>query len=111
VPFRLNWKKEMAGLPKLHLQMYWTYGGYVVGCIVAFGLLGLLLPDELAAGTPLARCVCGFIALFWGVRVSLQSVFDAKPYLTAWWLKAGYHTLTVVFAALVLVFGYAAISQ
>jgi small basic protein len=77
---------------------------------VAFGLLGLLLPDELAAGTPLARCVCGFVSLFWGVRVSLQPVFDAKLYLTAWWLKLGYHTLTVVFAALALVFGFAALS-
>lgn len=110
VPFRLDWKRELAGLPKLHLQMYWTYGGYVVGCIVAFGLSGLLLAEELASGTPLARCVSGFVALFWGVRLSLQPVFAAKPYLTTWWLKLGYHILTVVFAALTLLYGYAALS-
>ena len=110
VPFRLNWKKELAGLPKLHLQMYWTYGGYVVLCIVAFAVGSLLLAEELSSGTPLARCACGFVAVFWGVRVCLQPVFDAKPYLTEWWLKAGYHTLTVLFAALTLVYGFAALT-
>lgn len=109
-PLRLNWKKELACLPKLHLQMYWTYGGYIVGCIVAFGLGSLFLADDLAAGTLLARCVCGFVAVFWGVRVGLQPVFDAKPYLTEWWLKTGYHTLTVLFAALTLVYGFAALA-
>jgi hypothetical protein len=29
VPVRLNWKRDLAGLPRLHRQMYWTYGGYV----------------------------------------------------------------------------------
>lgn len=30
VPFRLNWRRDLAGLPRLHRQLYWTYGGYVV---------------------------------------------------------------------------------
>ena len=38
VPFRLNWKRDLAPLPKLHRQMYWTYGGYVVLGIVALGV-------------------------------------------------------------------------
>jgi hypothetical protein len=108
VPFRLNWRKELAGLPKLHFQMYLTYGGYIVGCIVGFGLVSVLLADDLANGTPLARCVCGFVAVFWAARVGLQPVFDAKPYLTAWWLAAGYHTLTVLFSAFAVVYGCAA---
>lgn len=110
VPYRLDWKKELASLPKLHLQMYWTYGGYIVLCIVAFGVGSLFLADELASGTLLARCVCGFVAVFWGVRVLLQPLLDAKPYLTAWWLKTGYHTLTVLFAALALTYGFAALT-
>ena len=35
VPLRLNWKRDLASLPRLHRQMYWTYGGYVVLGIVA----------------------------------------------------------------------------
>lgn len=109
VPFRLNWRKELAGLPRLHFQMYLVYGGYVVLCIVAFGSISLANADELAAGSPLARWVCGFVAVFWGVRVCLQPVFDAKPHLTAWWLKAGYHTLTALFLLFTAVYGYAAV--
>lgn len=110
VPFRLNWRQELATLPKLHFQMYLVYGGYVVLNIVAFGVLTLLNADELATGSPLARGFCGFVAVFWGVRVCLQPVFDSKPYRTTWWLNAGYHTLTALFLAFTAVYGYAAIT-
>jgi alginate O-acetyltransferase complex protein AlgI len=97
VPFRLNFKRDLAVLPTLHRQLYWTYGGYVVMGIIALGLISLTCADELASGSRLARAFCIYGALFWGVRVSLQAVFDVKPHLTAWWLTAGYHTLTVLF--------------
>src|SRR4051794_12882413 len=94
VPFRLDWRSQFAVLPRLHRQMYWIYGGYVVLSIIAFGLLSLTNSQELAGGSPLARGVCGYIAVFWGIRVALQAVLDVKPFLTAWWLKVGYHSLT-----------------
>ncbi len=97
VPFRLNWKRDLASLPTLHRQLYWTYGGYVVLGIITLGALSLLCAEELASGSRLARLVCVYGALFWGVRLSLQAVLEVKPHLTAWWLKVGYHTLTVLF--------------
>lgn len=27
VPSRLNWRDELRGLPRLHRQMHWVYGG------------------------------------------------------------------------------------
>jgi hypothetical protein len=89
--------------------MYWVYGGYVVMAILAFGLISLFHAREIAAGSGLARGFCGYIAIFWGVRLLLQGVFDVKEHLTAWWLKAGYHTLTVLFLCFTLIYGYAAI--
>jgi len=65
--------------------------------------------DELAGGSRLARAVCAYGAAFWGVRLSLQAVFDVKPHLTAWWLTAGNHTLTVLFACFTAVYAYAAL--
>jgi len=107
VPFRLNWKRDLASLPVLHRQMYWTYGGYVVLGIVTLGVISLVCADELAAGSRLSRMVCGYGAVFWGVRLALQAVFDVKPHLTAWWLRAGYHTLTVLFLFFTGVYAYA----
>src|ERR1700757_2855143 len=73
VPLRLNWKTIFQSLPRLHRQMYWVYGGYVVLAIIGNGLISIVNADELAAGGLLARCVCGYIAVFWGIRVSLQA--------------------------------------
>ena len=108
VPFRLNWRTELASLSRLHRQMYWVYGGYVVLSIVAFALLSLFNARELAQGSALAKGLCLYIAVFWGVRVALQAVFDVKEHLNAWWLKAGYAVLTVLFAALTIVYAWAA---
>ena len=108
VPFRLNWRTELSSLSRLHRQMYWVYGGYVVMSIVAFAWLSILNARELAGGSGLARGVCSYIAVFWGVRVVLQGVFDVKEHLMAWWLKAGYVVLTVLFATLTLVYAWAA---
>src|SRR5687768_5078377 len=104
VPIRLNWREEFKSLSRLHRQMYWIYGGYVVLSIIALGLLSIFNSESLASGSRLARGVCAYIAIFWGIRLSLQAVLDAKPFLTTWWLKAGYALLTVLFLYFTLVF-------
>ncbi len=109
VPFRLNWRTELASLSRLHRQMYWVYGGYVVLSIVAFAFLSLLNAQELAGRSALARGVCLYIAVFWGLRVALQGVFDVADHLREWWLKAGYFALTVLFAALTCLYAWAAV--
>lgn len=109
VPFRLNWREELRPLSTLHRQMYWTYGGYVVLSIVAFALISTTNAAELAAGSGLARGFCGYVAIFWGIRVLLQGVFDVKEHLTAWWLRLGYHTLTALFVFFTLAYGWAAV--
>ena len=109
VPLRLNWREIFEPLPRLHRQMYWIYGGYVVLAIVAQGLVSVLCATELASGSGLARAVCGYIAVFWGVRLALQGVLDVKEHLTRWWLRAGYHALTLLFAFFTAVFALAAV--
>ena len=107
VPFRLNWREDLRSLSRLHRQMYWVYGGYVVLSIIAFALISLLNSAELAAGSGLARGFCLDVAVFWLVRVALQWVFDVKEHLTAWWLRLGYHSLTILFLYFTVVYGWA----
>lgn len=110
VPRELRFSDE---LPKLNpLLRHWVLvaGGYIVFNIVAFGLISLLMSESLASGSPLARAVCAYIALFWLARLLIQLfVFDARPYLRNLFLKIGYHGLTVVFTWHVVVFGWAAL--
>ena len=109
VPFQLNWKSELSCLSRLHRQMYWVYGGYVVLAIVAFGCISVINAQELASGSGLARGVCAYIAVFWGGRLALQGIFDVEEHLKTWWIKAGYHALTVLFISFTVIYGYAAI--
>lgn len=109
VPIRLEWRKQFMALRRLHRQLYWVYGGYVVLAIISNGLICLFHANEIAEGGGLARGFCIYVAFFWGIRLSLQAILDVKEYLTAWWLKAGYHILTLFFASFTALFAYAAL--
>jgi hypothetical protein len=106
VPGELKWRESLAKLPVLLRQMFWVYGIYTAMAILFLGLFSLLAADDLAADGRLARMVCIANCLFWGVRLSLQGVFDAKPFLTRWWLTAGYHLLTVLFLIFTVFYGW-----
>jgi hypothetical protein len=109
VPFRLKWREEFRPLSPLHRQMFWVYGGYVVLAIVSLGLISIFNAQELARGSGLARGFCGYAAAFWGIRLALQGILDVKEHLTAWWLRLGYHGLSVMFVFLTLLYGWAAL--
>jgi hypothetical protein len=111
VPLRLNWRKDLQVLNRLQRQMYWVYGGYVVLSIVAFGLICLFNARELADGSRLARSMCAYMAVFWGIRLALQTRLDVKSHLTSWWLTAGYHLLTLFFIYFATLFAIATVLQ
>jgi hypothetical protein len=82
IPRVLDWREETAKLRPLTRQVFWTYAAYIWGSHVAFGLLSVLAPGALLDGSLLARCVTGFIAAWWGVRLTLHfTSFDrsARP--------------------------------
>ncbi len=110
VPWRLRWGTELAQLPRLHRQLFWIYGGYIVLTIIAFGVISLQHAEELAAGGSLARGLCTFIALFWGMRLCLQRVLDVKPHLPTWWLRWGYRLLGMLFFSFTVVYVLAALA-
>ena len=109
-PGVLEWRRHLANLPPLLRRLFWVYGSFIVLVIVSFGTISLAHAGALASGDPLARSVSGVIAIFWAARLAVQwFVFDATPFLTNALLKLGYHTLTVAFVALTLIYGRAAI--
>jgi len=109
VPRVLDWRGQLAALHPFLRRLFWVYGSFIVLTIVAFGLISLACAPDLADGSPLARWVCGFIAVFWLARLAVQFfVFDAREFLTTWWLRAGYHLLTIIFIALPVPYGMVA---
>lgn len=111
VPRVLDWRRELCGLSALSRHLVWTHGAFIVLTILALGVVSLANPGTLASGEGLARWVCGFVAIFWGARLAIQFfLFDARPFLSGAWLRVGYHGLTLVFAYLTAVYGWAAVA-
>jgi hypothetical protein len=107
----LDWRHSLAPLAKFNRQVIWTHGVYLACVIASFGLISVLAPHLLADGSPLARVVCGFIAVFWGGRLFLQwFVYDPREYVNTPPLRLGYHTLTLVFMFVTTVYTWVAIS-
>jgi len=110
-PRVLDWRSNLRGLHPFLRRLFWVYGLFIVMVIIAFATLTFLHAGAMADGEPVARSLCTFIALFWAARLFVQFfVFDAQPFLTNWFYKAGYHALTGAFTALVLIYALAAIS-
>lgn len=108
VPGVLNWRTELARLSTLTRQLIWVHGAFVVLVIIGFGTLTLINAAALVSGSTLARCLCGFICLFWVLRLSLQLfLFDPRPFLSNALLRAGHHGLTALFVYFSLVYGWA----
>lgn len=110
VPRVLDWRRNLAGLHPFLRMLFWVYGAFIVLVIVAFATLTFLHAGAMAAGEPVARSLCAFIAVFWAARLLVQLVvFDARPFLTNWFYKLGDRALTVIFAALIFIYGWAAV--
>jgi hypothetical protein len=110
-PRALDWRANLASLHPFLRRLFWVYGSFIVLVIVAFGTLTLCHSAEMAAGTPLGRSLCAFIATFWLARLVVQLfVFDARPFLTTAFYKIGYYGLTVLFTYFAAVYGIAALA-
>jgi hypothetical protein len=108
-PRVLDWRGNLAALPTMLRRLFWVYGASIVLVIIGFGALTLAFAPTLAAGSPLARGFCGFVAAFWLLRLIVQLfVFDLRPYLTNRFYWLGYQGLTAAFIAFVVVYGLAA---
>lgn len=110
VPSVLDWKNALKVLPPFLRTLFWVYGGFIVVTIIGFGTLTLCNIHEMAAGRTAARSLAGFISMFWGLRLVVQLfVFDARAYLTHFWLKLGDHVLTLAFVFFTIIYGMAAL--
>jgi hypothetical protein len=110
VPKTLDWRRELQTLSPLSRHLIWVHALFIVLTLIGLGAITLVGRPELAAGGLLGRAFCGFVAGFWLIRLVIQLfVFDARPYLTKWWMVIGFHTLTVVFAYLTAAYGAAAV--
>jgi hypothetical protein len=109
MPRAVNLRAHLVAVPPFIRQLFWVYYTFIALCLVGFSVITVAFADTLAAGGPLARALCGFLAVFWTLRLLVATfVFDLRPYLTSGYRRVGYHATNVVFAYLPVVYTLAA---
>jgi hypothetical protein len=111
IPFILRWPEETRKLRPLLRQLFWIYGAYILSFHVAFGLLSAGAPAWLLDGSPLATAVTGFIAVYWGVRFSLQFVFDRSDVPEGARYRLAELALSALFVSLTTTYGAAFVAN
>lgn len=110
VPSRLRWREELPLLSSFNRKLMWTYGLFIVLCIVGFSVLTFSFHDRFVHGEALARGLAGFIAIFWLLRVIVDCFyFDHRDWPEGPQFVAGHALLTSLFSFLVLVYGIVAL--
>jgi len=97
----LDWFTDLKNLKPLNEAIAKTYGYYIQGINFSFGLMSVLLVNELLVVSKLSMAIVGFIALYWIGRISFQlkgysfdEISEKKNFKTGIW---GMNLLIVFF--------------
>lgn len=83
VPYQLKWKTDLASLTPFNRKLMWVHGGFAVYTIIAFGVMTLLLHNEMLRGDRAAIALAFFVAIYWSLRI----VVDFTYYSQSDWPK------------------------
>ena len=104
VPKKLNWKEELSKLGSFNRKIFWTYGGYIVFCIISFALVDIFNATAFLEPHSSSLAIALFIAIFWTIRV----IVDFFYYKHTDWPPGdefiiGHTCLTTLFCILALI--------
>jgi hypothetical protein len=77
-PAKLHYRENLAKVSPIIRQIFTVHSVYIVLVLLAFALICLLFPGDLLGADRLGKFLCGFLALFWDLRVVLQFFYYDK---------------------------------
>lgn len=105
VPRRLGWKDDLPKLTPFNRKLMYVYGGFTVLTIVAFGVLTLLLHDEMLIGERAATALAVFIAVYWTARIGVDFLYyEHKDWPKGRQFVVGHALLVALFFALAVTY-------
>jgi alginate O-acetyltransferase complex protein AlgI len=103
VPQKLGWKGEFSRLGRFNQKIFWTYGGYIVFCIVSFALIDILNVQGLLQNNSSSLVIGLFIAVFWTARIIVDfGYFKHTDWPRGDEFVVGHTCLTALFCCLAL---------
>jgi hypothetical protein len=97
-----DWYTDVKKLKPLNQEIAKTYGRYIQGLNFFFGVIAILLTNDLKNQTPLALAITGLIGMYWVGKVATQIAYypmytiPQKPIFKIG--SYGMNTLFVLFA-------------
>nr|WP_299385674.1 hypothetical protein [Allomuricauda sp.] len=70
-----DWYSDVQKLRPLNQEIAKTYGRYIQGLNLSFGLIAIILPTDLQNNTPLALAITGLIAAYWIGKMATQLAY------------------------------------
>jgi hypothetical protein len=105
VPARLGWRADLARLTDFNRRFVWVASGFIVFTYLGFGVLTLLLHDEMVRGDRSAALLAGFIGLYWLVRIVVDATaFRGAPWPRGWLFRLAHLALVALFGYFVVVY-------
>jgi hypothetical protein len=109
MPRAVQLHAHLTALPSFIRRLFYVYYAFLGLVLGGFGVLTFWFAGAIAAGEPLARGFCVFLAVFWTARLLVAAfIFDVRPYLTTWLYRLGYQATNVVFLYLTILYVWAA---
>ncbi len=106
VPALLRFREGLVPLRPMLRRLFWTYGAYVLGTNLFFGVVLVLRPDVLLEPGVGALALALYLFLFWGVRLVLELAgFDADAVPPVWWAVWGRRGLMLLLAVMTFLYG------
>lgn len=98
VPYRLHWKEDLSKLTTFNRKLMWVHGGFAVYTIISFGVLTLLLHNEILQGQRTALALAAFIGSYWLLRVIVDfSYYDHDDWPKGRGFVVGHALLNALF--------------
>jgi hypothetical protein len=75
LPAKLHYRENLVKVSPIIRQIFTIHALYIVLMLIGFGVICLLFPIDLCGASPLGKFLCGFLAIFWGLRVVIQFTY------------------------------------
>ncbi len=106
VPTRLRWKEELPRLSSLNQKLMWTYGSFIVYTILSFGVLTLVLHDEILRGTRAGLAISVVMLLWWCLRLATDVFyFSSSDWPKGRFMQIGHVMLNCLFTFVLCGYG------
>ena len=100
-----DWYNDIKKLKPLNQEIAKTYGRYIQGLNFSFGLITILLTDELKNQTGLAVGLTGLIAAYWSGKLVTQFAYYPMYQIpNKWFIKVGEVLMNSLFILFALVY-------